>query len=107
MFAKKWRNHKFTEMADQDEESRVGGVCHLLWDGHEGERGGKCGVTAVSSLSVIEAKGDCRYEEGRNYSDDMMGGTRGLHRHTTTIFIQQCKPYKPSKDLCVCVCLCV
>lgn len=33
---------------------------------------GKRGVMAVSSFSVIQAKWDCRYEEGKNYSDDMM-----------------------------------
>lgn len=37
---------------------------------------GKCGVMAVSSLSVIQAKWDCRYEKGRNCSDDMMRDTR-------------------------------
>lgn len=42
---------------------------------------GKSEVTAVSSLSVIQAKWDCRYEEGKNYSDDMMGDPGFIQSH--------------------------
>lgn len=49
------------------------GVCHLLWDRHEGESGVNVGsLLSAASQSVIQAKWDCRYEQGRNYSDDMM-----------------------------------
>lgn len=49
------------------------GVCHLLWDRHEGESGVNVGsLLSAVSQSVIQAKWDCRYEEGRNYGDDMM-----------------------------------
>lgn len=49
------------------------------WGGVRGKRG----VTAVSSLSVIQDTWDCRYEQSSNYSDDMMGdpGFSQSHYH--------------------------
>lgn len=55
-------------------------VCHLLRDRSELGRGGRVGVSGVNvgSLlsavhqSAVQAKWDGRYEEGRNYSADMM-----------------------------------
>lgn len=91
-------------MAYQDEESRAGGVCHLLWDrlGGVGGGWGKCWVMAVSGLSVTPAKWDCRYEEGSNYSDDMMGdpGVIQSHYHRLHSALQ-------GVYVCVCVRVCV
>lgn len=61
----------FRYLTDQHEASRVGLQPAL------GQSRGGSGVNAGSMLStvspsVIEAKWECRYEEGRNYSDDMM-----------------------------------
>lgn len=67
------------------------GVCHLLRDGNERGAGGvgESGVNVGSLLSAVhqsavQAKWDRRYEEGRNYSADMMrdpGVMLSRHHH--------------------------
>lgn len=61
----------FTNLADQDEASRVG------LQPASGQSQGGSGVNVGSVLSTVspsvtQAEWECRYEEGRNYSDDMM-----------------------------------
>lgn len=62
---------------------------------------GKCGVMAVSSLSVIQAKWDCRYEKGRNCSDDMMRDTRVTQSPSS---FSAARPINSvTSSVCVCV----
>lgn len=60
----------FTYLPDEDEASRVG--LQPAWGQSRGGSGVTVGsVLSTVSPSVIQAKWECRYEEGRNDSDDM------------------------------------
>lgn len=82
----------------QDEESHVG-LQHGL-----GQRGSRVTVGSVLSAvshSVIQAKWGCRYEQGRNYSDDMMRDPEVMlslchHLHSALHGL------KPCEAVCVC-----
>lgn len=65
--------HEITQLTDES----PGEVASLVFDACFGtdvtSTWGECGVAAVSTLSAIRALWDCRYEEGNDDSDDMMG----------------------------------
>jgi len=67
---------------------------------------GKRGVTAVSSRSVEQAKWGCCYEEGRNYSDDMMGdpGVLQSHHHHPHSALHDIHKLCVGSGVCNCVC---
>lgn len=69
------------------------GVCHLLWDRHEGECGVNVGswLSAVSQLYMPRGTTDMRRAETTAMT---WWGTRGLYCHTTTILIQHCKAFE-------------
>lgn len=62
---------------------------------------GKCGVTAVSSLSLIQDKWDCRYEQSSNYSDDIMGDPGSTQSHYHHLHSTLHGAYTLCEELCV------
>lgn len=66
------------------------GICHLLWDRHEGE----CRVNVGSWLSAVSQLYMPRGTTDMRRAAMTWWGTRGLYCHTTTILIQHCKAYE-------------